>query len=233
MRKVLFSLLVVVVALWDYGETLGQTAVGDDARLLQEGRVGGARRDVNDPRWQAEQERIRALARDRELAREQHEKRRQELLKMRRETFDRGKRPTATPELERFRREIENGMDPQQQLRVLGEEVAREEAKHLKRVARLERIQELASDEAPKQILTRAVVLVRKEQVRYARKRQRLDMRMRMLMRMQERRRQKLPQQPKPGAAKETSRPAVGKRSARGAAGDEGRKGDPGSKTEP
>jgi hypothetical protein len=152
---------------------------------------------------------------------------------MRRETFDRGKRPTAPPELERFRREIENGMDPQQQLRVLGEQVAREEAKHLKRVARLERIQELASDEASKQVRTRAVVLVRKEQVRYARKRQRLDMRMRMLMRMQERRRQKLPQQPKPGAVKETSRPAVGKRSARGAAGDEGRKGYPGSKTEP
>jgi hypothetical protein len=233
MRKVLFSLFVVVVALWTSGEALGQKAVGEDARLLQEGRASGARRDVNDPLWQAERERIRALARERELAREQQEKRRQELLKMRRETFDEGKRPTAAPEFERFRRELEKGMNPQKQLRVLGEQVAREEAKHLKRVACLERIRELASDEASKQIVTRVVVLIRKEQLRYARKRQRLDMRMRMLMRMQERRRQKLPQQPKPGAAKETTRPAVGKRSARGASGDEGRKGYPGSKTEP
>jgi hypothetical protein len=233
MRKVLFSLIVVVLALWTPGEALGQTAVEEDARLLQEARASGARRDVNDPLWQAEQERIRVLARERELAREQQEKRRQELLKMRRETFDGGKRPTVAPEFERFRRELEKGMDPQKQLRVLGEQVAREEAKHLKRVACLERIQELASDEASKQIVTRVVVLIRKEQMRYARKRQRLDMRMRMLMRMQERRRQKLPQQPKPGAAKETTRPAVGKRSARGASGDEGRKGYPGSKTEP
>jgi hypothetical protein len=191
MKKPLFSELFLVVLLLFSGLALGQEIATERGRDLQEARVGAARRDVNDPLKWSEEERAEALVRE-QARRQQQEKRRQQLRQMRRERLNGGKRPSPIPELERMRRELGKGMDPRQQLKALEAQSAQEEAKHLRRVARLERIQGLASDEASRQVAARAEALVRKERMRYARKRQRLDMRMRM-----QTRRQRPTQQPK------------------------------------
>jgi hypothetical protein len=195
MKKPLCSELFLVVLLLFSRLALGQNIATEGGRDLRDARVGAVRRDVNEPLKWTEEERADALVRE-QARRQQQEKRRQQLRQMRRERLNGGKGPGSIPELERMRRELGKGMDPRQQLKALEAQSAQEEAKHLRRVARLERISTLASDEASRRVAARAEALVRKERMRYARKRQRLDMRMRMLMRMQERR-QRPTQQPK------------------------------------
>jgi len=84
---------------------------------------------------------------------------------------------------ERFK----GGKDITQQLETVQKQIAHENAKHLRRLARMKRIRELALEEGNKDIVKRVDMLRQKEQRRYEHKREILRMRNRMFMRGRER----------------------------------------------
>jgi hypothetical protein len=238
MKKACCSVFLVFLVWWSCTKALGQSpsgrtgvaAEGEQAAGLDKGSKGSGQTDANDLAKRVEDRRIRPLPPAGDLDQEQQEKRREQLLKMRRARLEERRKLREEFELQRFGGELGKGTDPQQQLKTLEAQMAQEEAKHLKRVARLSRIQKLAAESASKQIITRAEVVMRKEQMRYARKCQRFDMRRRMLLRMQERRQRRPPPKPRPvgeGTPSVTERKAVEER--RGA---EGRWGLPGKEAE-
>ena len=67
------------------------------------------------------------------------------------------------------------GKGHQRQLEALEKQMVQEEAKHLKRAARLERIRDLANEGGDTKVVARVNKLLEKEQQRYDRKRQRMQ----------------------------------------------------------
>jgi hypothetical protein len=134
----------------------------------------------NDPRQQAEAERIKQRERERELARLEREKRRQKMMEMREKNF---------AELEKMRaagspdQPAGKGRDHQKQLKQLQQQLSSEEQKHLERMAKIQRIKELATQTNSQPTLARVEKLIKREQMRHGRKRQRTQMRINMIKR--------------------------------------------------
>ena len=78
------------------------------------------------------------------------------------------------------------GNGHQQQLKALEEQTAHEETKHRERVARLERIRELAEEEGNTKTVERVNKLLGKEQQRYERKQQRMEKRKQKILQIAE-----------------------------------------------
>jgi hypothetical protein len=214
MKSILFLAFALALPLWNCDSAAAQAAGGgnaaageaENAATEDKGGVRTEQPDVNEAMRRAEYERLRAIGRERPLSREERDKRQEELLKMRKERLEEREKGRA----DQLRADLGKGVDPQQRLKVLEAQTAKEEAKHLKRMARLNRIQQLAAAEASEQVITRVKALIMKEQMRYDRSRQRTDMRKRMLMRMQEGTRQDRPA-PKRGTADDAARRAMEK----------------------
>lgn len=166
MKKVLFSVLVVLVMLWSCNIVIAQGR----------GRARGRRGE--DKRAEEVKEKGRGRQADAyESGRQDRGKRkrgRKSPRKMR-EMMRKGK--------ERFK----GGKDITQQLETIQKQIVHENAKHLRRLARMKRIRELALEEGNKDIVKRVDMLQQKEQRRYEHKREILRMRNRMFMRGRER----------------------------------------------
>ncbi|MHC4574781.1 MAG: hypothetical protein ACYS76_11745 [Planctomycetota bacterium] len=187
MNKVLLSALVVLAVLWNSGAGFAQGRGRHSDTAEQQNRTRAIREDVrqrhpepNDPRGQADAIRQRTA----DHLKAQRERRRQRLLRMRE------KRRAEMEEAARTRDAnkaggLAKGKEHQQQMQQLQNQMAREQHKHMERLAKLKRIQELARQTDSKDTLARAQKLMQKEQRRFSLKRQRMDMRMRMLERMQ------------------------------------------------
>ncbi|MHC4474835.1 MAG: hypothetical protein ACYTEL_04275 [Planctomycetota bacterium] len=178
MKKIVFTTLVAVFVLVASTVTLAQdkdAAQKEERRKeLQEKVQRVSPPDASELRRKAKIDELRRKDR----GREQREKRRQELMKKIRER-----------EKTKAGRDIgqpgAKGKDFQRQLGVLKKQMTREDAKNLKRMARLRRIRQLADTENNTKIIERVDKLIRKEQMRYNRKREKMRGRMRMFTRMQ------------------------------------------------
>lgn len=178
MKQIISAASVTVFVLVACTVTLAQdkdAAQKDDRRKeLQEKVQRVSPPDASELRRKAKINELRRKDR----SREQREKRRQELMKKikEREKTKAG-RDIGLPEAK--------GKDFQRQLGVLKKQMTQEDAKNLKRMARLRRIRLLADDENNTKIIERVDKLIRKEQMRYSRKREKMRGRMRMFTRMQ------------------------------------------------
>lgn len=74
-------------------------------------------------------------------------------------------------------KQVGRGREHQQQLGAVRTQMTHEEAKHLRRQARLQRLRELAVEEGKTETIARIDKLIEKEQGRYGRKRQRMEKR--------------------------------------------------------
>jgi hypothetical protein len=193
MKKILFSVLVALVLLWSCSNVFAQGKGGDKGPAGENKRTKGAREvgkarrpvDPNTIRRYREAKRIPKAGPEQERIRELREKRREELLKTREERRKEREKNLRGRDIRQPGDELGKGKDHQQRLKALETQLVREEAKHLKRLARLKRIQELATGENSKQILARVEKLRQKEQLRYVRKRDRMQKRKDILTRMQ------------------------------------------------
>ena len=182
MKKALFSVIVLVL-LWNCGtvftqeEGKGKETDEQDKQTRKAREIGkGWQADANELRRQVESRRSRI----KERQREQRQMRREELLRIRElRRSERGQ------DVNQPAGKLGKDKDYQQRLETLQTQMAHEEAKHLRRIARLKRIRELAVGEAS--TIARVDKLMQKEQLRYDRKQQQMRVRMRMLTRMQER----------------------------------------------
>ena len=168
MKKVLFSVLIVLVLLWSFGVVFaqgrgkaGSRRKGDKQAIKEQKRSWRRQADAN------ESERLAKGGRTR--ARKRFQKRLEEQEKMR-EMMRKGK--------EGFK----VGKDTAQQFEAIQKQIAHEEAKHLRRVTRMKRIQELALEEGNEDIVKRVDTLRQKEEGRYERKRRILRIRRRILI---------------------------------------------------
>jgi hypothetical protein len=187
MKKNVFSIFAGLVLLWScsfvfaQGQDSNAGAESKRARKLREITERARSAEPNDPRRRAEGIQNAERERQRELARQQREKRMKEMMKEREKSIEKsGSRDeTAGP----FRK----GMDRQQQLKSFQEQMSKEEQKHLERMAKLNRIRELAEKKDAKESMARVGKLVQKEQMRYERKRQQIQRRISMLQRLETR----------------------------------------------
>jgi len=192
MKKVLLSVVITLILLWNCGTAFPQGKRKDPNSV--KGRIEGEREtdkgrrsvDPNVLRREAELKRLQNLGQERDRMRQLREKQRKDLMKRYQERREERERFLKGAGAERLEGEFGEGVDHQQQLKALQTQMAKEDAKHLKRMARLKRIEELAAGEDSKQIATRIVKLRRREQQRYGIKRERMQRRMHMLLRMQQ-----------------------------------------------
>ena len=226
MKKALFS-VVVLVLLWNCGTVFTQEegkGRGTDEQDKQKRRaqeIGrGWQSDANELRSRVEAGRERIRGRKRE----QRQMRREELLRIR----EMGRRERAGQDVNQPSGKLGKDKDYQQRLKALQTQMAHEEAKHLRRIARLKRIRELAVGEAS--TIGRVDKLMQKEQLRYDRKQQHMRVRMRMLTHMQERG----PKALRPGErrASERSRTDVGRQTYRRRGGGKSKEEDASGKAE-
>lgn len=158
MKKVLLSLAIVLVLLWSYEMVFAQgkgKGSGGRAKQTEKAQREHKRRrvDANEPSKQGKEKRVRGRAPDgvRELV--QRKTRRKERQKI----------------------PVMKGKEHQQQLQAVEKQMVHEEAKHRKRIARLKRIQELATEEKDTKTAERVAKLLEKELQRHNRKRQRIQ----------------------------------------------------------
>jgi hypothetical protein len=183
MKNVLFSLLTGLTLLCcstAFAAEQDKAAAGRDEQT--ETNAETKRRtpaDINDLVRQAELRRLRYQDRSRERL----ERRKQEMVRAREEALklkEEGggsKPPRAIPAM---------GKDKPKQLDALKQQISSEEQKHLKRLAQLNRIRELAVQEDSTETFTRADTLLNKEKRRHANKLRRLQARLRRLLRPNE-----------------------------------------------
>jgi hypothetical protein len=191
MKKVLLGLFVGLVLLWNWGTVLAQgknenaAAGGKRERIRRELRAPSGVDEPNDPRRQAGQERMKQREKARELGRQAREKRREEMMKVREKSLaERGKagygadanRPGGAA----------RGKDHAQQLKALEQQLTQIEQKHLERVAKLNRIRELAVKKDAKDVVGRVDKLLQKEQRLHGRKQERMQTRMSKFRRLEE-----------------------------------------------
>jgi hypothetical protein len=121
--------------------------------------------------------------RERQLVRQEREKRRKRMMEMQEKNLAEFERMRAA----RGDEPGGTGRDRQQQLKELQQQLSREEQKHLERAAKMQRIRELATKKDATEALARVDKLIKKEQMRYDRKRQRTQMRINMIQRLEAR----------------------------------------------
>jgi hypothetical protein len=178
------SLILMVLALCGQGFSQQSEAGKKSGREAKFRELEQLKKDPNAAR------RYEEMMKRRHMGPEQGRLERQKELRTR--TLERMKaRQEAQKLRERSRTEAEGaaakGQDHGQQLAALEKQMVREEQKRLRRIARLNRIRELALGEAKTNAVARVNKLLEKEQTRYERKRLRMDRRLGMLRRMAER----------------------------------------------
>ncbi len=154
MKKGLLSLLIVLVLAWSCGTVFAQGKgkgagrQGERTEKLQR-KHKSRQADANEPGGQGKEKRVRRQ----EHRRKQWEMRRKERQKIR----------------------VTRGKGHQQQLKSLKTQMVHEEAKHRRRIARLNRIRELAAEENDTKTVERVAKLLEMELLRHNRKRQRMQ----------------------------------------------------------
>ena len=193
MNKVVLSLLMGLGLLWNCGMAVAQAKSPDSAtgskreRIRREVRPPSRVSDANDPRRQAEMERARKRAKERELARQSREQRRQELMKMREKSLAQMEKAGYGADANRPGGAA-RGRDRAEQLRMLEQQMAKRQQKHLERMAKLNRIKELATKKGAKETIERVDMLLQKQQRFHGYSQQRMQMRMSVLKRLEARR---------------------------------------------
>ncbi len=187
MKKVILTILIMFVVSWSCSTVFAQGGGGQGKRTEKVGEKDrGQQADADESSEQDAQ--IRQRERERERQRGQLEMRRKERQKSRetrrkaREKSESGQdvnRPAgkfgktkSEGKGKKAEKDTSKGKGPQQQLKALDAQMVREEAKHLRRVARLNRIRALAVGEGSTKIVERVGKLLGKEQQRYDLKRQ-------------------------------------------------------------
>jgi hypothetical protein len=185
MKKVMLSvlaglfLLAACGSVWAQADQTG-TAQSKRERIRRKLPPSTQPAGPNDPRQQAETQRIKQRERQREFARMEREKRRKKMMEMREKNFaDLEKmRPAGSPD-----QPAAKGRDHQKQLKQLQQQLSSEEQKHLERMAKMQRIKELATQANSQATLARVEKLIKREQMRHGRKHQRTQMRINMIKR--------------------------------------------------
>jgi hypothetical protein len=192
MKKILFSIVILVMFCTGTPATLGQARGGAEAARGKDLRREYIKADPNDPLNRAKAMEVR----NRERERERLEKVRQDRLK-------------AREQRNKERRESRlSGGNHQQRLEAFEKQLAQEEQKHLKRRARLKRIRELAVQQNAEETLARVDRLIEKEKKRYDSKRNRVERHMNTIKRMQDRQKSGQPT-PKSSGRQEPARPTT------------------------
>jgi len=169
MKKALFSVLIVLFLLWNFGVVFAQGAgegKGVNKREEQAKKLRGKNRGgeagAYEPGARAKRKQVRKQKEFERLMEERLKKR--EMRLKGKGKFKAGK-----------------GKGLEQQLEALRKQIAHEEAKHNRRLARLRRIQQLGVEHGKKDIADKADRLLQKEQQRYDRKQRVLKRHERML----------------------------------------------------
>jgi hypothetical protein len=209
MKKVMLS---VFAALFLFG-TCGMVWAQGDQTSAAENKRERIRRQLppsarpaspNDPRLQAEAERMKLREHERQLARQERERRRKKMLEMQKKNFEQFERTRAAADPND---PGAKGRDHQKQLKELQQQLSQAEQKHLERMAKMQRIKELATQKNSEQTLARVEKLLKREQMRYGRKRQRTQMRINMVKRWEAKESQ--PRTPEQAKLREDARKAV------------------------
>jgi hypothetical protein len=192
MKKVVLALFMGLALLWNCGTVLAQgsnqetTAGSKRDRIRRELRAPSRAAEPNDPRRQAELERARQREKEREMARQAREKRRQELMKMREKSLAAMEKAGYGADANRAGAAA-RGRDHAEQLKQLEQQIARQQQKHLERMAKLNRIKELATKKDAKYAIGRVDTLIQKQQRLHDRRHRRIQMRMSMIKRLEAR----------------------------------------------
>jgi hypothetical protein len=209
MKKVTLSVFAVLFLfgtcsmVWAQGDETGTGVESKRERIRRQVPRAARPAAPNDPRLKVEQERMRQRERDRRLARQEREKRRQKMMEMRK-NVDKFEKMRVAGSSDR---PAGKGRDHQKQLKELQQQLTRQEQKHLERMAKMQRIKELAAQKNSEHTLARVQKLMKREQARYGRKRQRTQMRINMVKRWEAKESQ--PRTPDEAKLREDARKAM------------------------
>jgi hypothetical protein len=182
MKKVLVTVILGIAVLGAWNVLLAQPEDRDTPAETKD-----MRRRVRGPVFPneppARPDTMRQQERERALS--AREKRRERMMKMREARVKQLQEAGRARAAQEGPAENAKAMDHEQQIKQLETQMNHEEGKHNKRVARLNRIKELAEPEGSQEVLARIEKLLQKEQRRYSFKRQRMDMKMRTFKRIQ------------------------------------------------
>ena len=181
MKNILFSVLVAVFLLGASNALLAQTEDEDTAAETEDMRRQ-VRRGFDPNRPAAQRDATRRG--EREGALTAREKRRERMIKMREMRVKQLQEAGRARAAREGQGDVEKAVDHEQQIKQLETQMNHEEGKHNQRLARLNRIKELAEQEGSQDVLARVEKLLQKEQRRYSFKRQRMDMKMRTFKRI-------------------------------------------------
>lgn len=201
MKKILFILFVVLTLLWSCSTVL---AKGGGRQRTTQGKpkhaktvhkeTGRQQADANKPPAQSKGKQTRQQKRQQTQTRQQQKSR---------EITRKGKaKPEAAQDVNKpsgkfikgkAERKVKAqsvekqiGKEHQQQLKAIQRQMAHEQAKHRRRLARLNRIRELAAKEGLTETVERVDKLLEKEQQRYDRKHQRIQQRRQKVLQLAE-----------------------------------------------
>jgi hypothetical protein len=177
MNKILLPVFIALVLSWSCTLTLAKAKDAPKSRSVKTYSA-----DTNDPQLREKVLTAKRKKRDRDLSR----KARAERMKAHEKRLLERQKNRVPREIDEKTAKTIKGGNREQQLKALETQIASEQAKHRKRVARLKKIQELATQTGNEKIITRVKKLKEKEQKRYDRKHGRMDLRKRMLIRRQE-----------------------------------------------
>lgn len=178
MKKTLLLLVItltVVINTARAAEDTNSTEMDKRIRELQKKSMNRRPSNIDRERRDAELDKLRGLSR---------EERRAKMQEMREKKF----KDTEAARLARAKNKgiapSQANLDQPQSLEKLQKQLIQEDEKHLKRLARLNRIKVLATEENNTKTLDRVSKLIAKEQRRYANKRQRVQSHQKMLERL-------------------------------------------------
>jgi len=204
MKKILFSIVILVMFCTGTPATLGQARGGAEAARGKDLRREYIKADPNDPLNRAKAMEVR----NRERERERLEKVRQDRLKAREQRNKERRESRLSGGAQEGGAQGEKAGNHQQRLEAFEKQLAQEEQKHLKRRARLKRIRELAVQQNAEETLARVDRLIEKEKKRYDSKRNRVERHMNTIKRMQDRQKSGQPT-PKSSGRQEPARPTT------------------------
>ena len=163
MKKIILSLCVVVVLLWGSSLVFGQG----------KGKDKGKDRKVRD----RSKVKDRSKVRDRGKGKGKDKRLEREVLRGRRNVKDKNKAKSDQRVVAgRTKKDLKGkGVEHKQQLKAIKKQIVHEEAKHVKRKVRLERIRELAFESGDSKAVERVDKLLGKEHKRFGRKQQRMQ----------------------------------------------------------
>jgi len=176
MNKILISLFVACLILVNCNLCLAQGAEADsnDAGTVSGDATGsGATADAD------------KAAEPADANRQRHQRNLERIRQRRKQMLESRERTAGQP-----RPRAGRGGGPEKRLEQLRLQLERENEKHLRRIARINRIKELAAEERLTKVVERVDKLLNKEQQRHSRKQKRLQSEVRNLARSEFRRRQ-------------------------------------------